>query len=280
MRYRIRETDLENEFCGAVVIARDEEDVLEECLESLRLQTIRTFLVVVDDGSKDKTGEIASKYADVVVGLPSHEDNWTGRPELARVFNSGFKVLRKEKVNAILISGADAVYPPDYLKEIVKRMVSQNIVLASGVAEGEESSSTFPRGCGRVINAEWFKEISFEYPERSGFEGYPMYKALSQGHMVAIYPDLKFKLSRGTRLSGRKLYSWGKGMKALNYWWLYAVGRAFMMGLKQPVGGYNLLKGYFTSVTQYEDLGDFVPFYQKKTIMKRIINMLISKKRI
>ena len=72
MRYRIRETDLENGVCGAVVIARDEEDVLEGSLESLRLQTTRTFLMVVDDGSKDKTGEIASKYADVIVGLPNH----------------------------------------------------------------------------------------------------------------------------------------------------------------------------------------------------------------
>ncbi len=267
---------MENGLCGAVVVSRDEEDVLEECLESLRLQTIRTFLVVVDDGSKDKTGKIASKYADVVVGLPSHEENWAGRPELARVFNSGFKVLRKEKVNSILISGADARYPPDYIEEIIKRMDSQNVVLASGVAEGEESSSAFPRGCGRVIDAEWFKEVSFEYPERNGFEGYPLYKALSQGYKVAVFPDLKFKLSRGTRLSGMKLYSWGKGMKALNYWWLYAVGRALMMGLKQPVGGYYLLKGYFTSVTQYEDLRDFVPHYQKRTIIKRIMNILIG----
>jgi len=268
---------LENGLCGTVVVAREEEGVLEDCLKSLRLQTIRTFLVVVDDGSKDRTGEIAAKYADMVVGLASHEDNWTGRPELARVFNSGFKVLRKEKVKAILISGADARYPPDYLEEIIKRMNSQNVVLASGVAEGEESNSAFPRGCGRVIDAEWFKEISFEYPERNGFEGYPLYKALSQGNNVAVFPDLKFRLSRGTRLSGRKLYSWGKGMKALNYWWLYAVGRAFIMGVKQPVGGYNLLKGYFTNVTQYEDLRDFVPHYQKKTIMKRILNILTGK---
>ena len=133
----------ENRLFCYVDVGHDEEDVLEKCLESLRLQTIRPLLVVVDDGSKDKTFEIASKYADVVVGLPNHEDNWTGKPKLARVFNSGLKILLKEKVNAILISGADAIYPPDYLEEIIQRMVSQDIVLASGVAEGEESSSTF-----------------------------------------------------------------------------------------------------------------------------------------
>ena len=61
--------------CGVVVNARDEEEVIGKCLESLRGQTAKLFLVVVDDGSVDRTGKIASRFADVVVNLPRHEES-------------------------------------------------------------------------------------------------------------------------------------------------------------------------------------------------------------
>ena len=45
---------------------------LKEALKASDYRRLEHFLVVVDDGIKDKTGEIASKYADVIVGLPNH----------------------------------------------------------------------------------------------------------------------------------------------------------------------------------------------------------------
>ena len=261
--------------CGVVVGARDEEDVVGDCLRSLRGQTVELFLVVVNDGSVDGTGEVASGYADVVVDLPRHEESWAGRPELARVFNAGFDVLKEENVAYVLISGADAVYPSCYVEEVVNRLEKSGVVLASGVAEGEVSRSLSPRGCGRVIDAEWFRGVGFRYPENYGFEVYLVYKALSQGKKVAVFPDLKFKLSRGTRLSRRKLYLWGKGMKALNYWWLYAFGRAVLASFRHPMNGFVLLKGYLSKVSQrYDDIKDFVLKFQKKMFMKRIKEIL------
>jgi len=63
------------------VVARDEGKIIGRCLESLLGQTVRLFLVVVNDGSLDDTCEVASKYADVVVDLPRHEGelDWTAR---------------------------------------------------------------------------------------------------------------------------------------------------------------------------------------------------------
>ena len=71
--------------CDAVVRATDEENVIERCFESLRGQKVMLFLVMANDGSVDRTGEIALSYADVVFDLDRHEENWTGKPELARV---------------------------------------------------------------------------------------------------------------------------------------------------------------------------------------------------
>jgi glycosyltransferase involved in cell wall biosynthesis len=260
--------------CGAVVVARDEGRIIRMCLESLKRQTVDLFLVVVDDGSLDDTGDVSSKYADVVVNLRRHEGNWTGMPELAGVFNAGFNVLKERSLEFVLISGADGIYPSGYVVDIVSRMEKEDIVLCSGVPKGERSFSLTPRGCGRVVNAEWFRSVGFKYPLNYAFEGYLVYKALSQGRKIAVFPDLMFNLSRGTRRSKRKMYLWGKGMRALNYWWLYAFGRALMVGVKSPRNGFALMRGYLSGVSeQYEDVKDFVPSYQRRMFVRRIMEV-------
>ena len=260
--------------CGVVVKVRDEQDVIEESLLSLLNQTWRPFIVVVNDGSVDKTGEIASKYADVVVNLPRHEESWVGRPELARVVNVGLDVLKKEKLDFVMFSDGEALYPLNYIEKITKKMKKENVTLASGVAEGEVSRSFSPRGCGRVIDAEWFRNIGFKYPENYAFEAYLVYKALSQGKKVAVFPDLKFRLGRKTRLFPKKAYLWGKGMKALNYNFFYALGRAFLFSLKSPRNGLALLRGYLSDVEKYKDVENFVPAFQRKEFWRRIKEVL------
>ena len=261
--------------CGVVVIARDEEQVIGKCLESLRNQTIEMLLVVVNDGGTDRTGEIASKYADSVVNLLRHMESWSGRPELARVFNAGFKVLKGKDLDYVLISGADCIFPSKYLEEIINRMKKENFVVASGVAKGELSHSLSPRGSGRVLNAKWFRSVGFMYPENFGFEVYLVYKALSQGRQISVFSDLTFNTSRGTQLSKRKMYFWGKGMKALSYWWPYAIGRAALIGIKHPSNGLAMLKGYLSNVpNRYEDIEKFVMSFQKKMVIGRLLEVL------
>jgi glycosyltransferase involved in cell wall biosynthesis len=261
-------------ICGVVVLARDEEKVIGKCLESLRNQKIQLYIVVVNDGSIDRTREIALKFADVVVDLPRHEDSWVGRPELARVFNSGFEILRDKKCDYVLISGADATYSANYVDEIIKMMKTDNVTLASGIALGESVTDLSPRGCGRIIEDGWFRRVGYKYPENYGFEAYIIFKALSEGDEVKVYRNIYFELSRKTQFSNKKMISWGKGMKALNYWWFYALGRAILIGIRHPLGGYNLLKGYFSDVPLYEDIKKFVPRMNKKIITRRIKDVL------
>ena len=50
---------------AAVILTKDEEPRIEECLRHIRPYV--DYILVVDGGSKDKTAEIAEKYADKVV---------------------------------------------------------------------------------------------------------------------------------------------------------------------------------------------------------------------
>lgn len=54
------------------MIVKNEEDVLERCLESVR-ETVEE-IIIVDTGSTDKTEEIARKYTDHVYHFPWNED--------------------------------------------------------------------------------------------------------------------------------------------------------------------------------------------------------------
>ena len=263
---------------GSVVTARNEEKVIGRCLASLKGQSAKTFLVVVNDGSLDETRAAASKFADLIVDLPAHTQNLGGTPELAQVFNAGFDVLKREGVDYVLVSGADAIYPTNYVEEIVRRMQKEKLVLSSGIAEGESSRSLSPRGSGRLLESKWFMNIGFRYPLNYGFEVYPVYKALSEGREVAVFVDVKFKLLRRTRLSRRRLQLWGKGMNALNYWFLYAVGRSAVVGVRNPLNGFSLLVGYLSHVPQqYDDIKHFVPRFQKRIFIKRLREVLTGK---
>ena len=70
-----------------IVPARNEEDCLAACLESLVSQSEEVFelgrdweLVVVDDHSTDQTAEIARSFTGVtVVGADKLESGWTGK---------------------------------------------------------------------------------------------------------------------------------------------------------------------------------------------------------
>lgn len=262
-------------LCGVVVIAWNEEKAIARCLGSLRNQTVPIFMVVVNDGSTDRTAEVASSFADVVVNLPHHEESWTGRPELARVFNAGFGVLQEAETEYVMISGADDVYPPDYVDNVMTRMMTKHIVLASGVARGEASRSLSPRGGGRLLDADWFRSVGFRYPENYGFEVYLIYKALSEGKDVAVFPDLEFGISRKTHISKRKSFLWGCGMKALNYWWPYAIGRSILTGIKHPANGLAMLKGYLSGPQlRYDDIKEFVHEFQKRMLRRRLLEIL------
>ena len=99
-----------------IVPARNEEASLGACLQSLTAQTGVAFeIIVVDDGSTDRTREIAQSFAGVRVILPASPPqdcagkSWTGKNN---ALVAGAKAARAPW---LLFTDADTVHLPGSL---------------------------------------------------------------------------------------------------------------------------------------------------------------------
>lgn len=257
---------------GVVIPARNEEVFLGKTLEHLLNQTLKPDkIVVVDDGSTDKTVEIAQRYKVFVIQLPNRGYK-AGRPELAEVINEGFKTLSEAaQFDYVMVLGADHPLPPTYLEKMVARMEKdRNLVMASARILGEPSFAEIPNPSGRIYRFKFLREIGF-FPVNYGWEDYPVYKALMMRYNVKFFDDIVTSQQRSLRVSGKKMYFWGKAMNALGYDPLYALGRCARWFLKSPKGAINMFGGYISSdVQKYSDVSDFLGKWQRRIIWKRI----------
>jgi len=117
----------ETPFVSIIVPARNEEDVITACLESLvRQQEIAHEVILVDDGSTDKTVELARNVEGVhVITARPLLEGWTGKN------NACFSGVLWAKGNWLLFTDADTVHQPhsfytalDEAKEHLAALVS------------------------------------------------------------------------------------------------------------------------------------------------------------
>ena len=100
-----------------IIPARNEEDCIAACLQSLVAQSEDVFelgrdweLIVVDDNSTDRTAEIARSFAGVkVLKAEEPEKSWTGKA------NAIWTASRKARGRWLLFTDADTVHQPGYL---------------------------------------------------------------------------------------------------------------------------------------------------------------------
>jgi glycosyltransferase involved in cell wall biosynthesis len=256
---------------AVVIPARNEEEYIEKTLSALKQQTVLpNQIIVVDDGSTDRTGRIASDYTDVVIKLPDREYGIAGKPELAKVVNEGLRRVEKD-VDYVSICGADHVLPKDYFRAIISRMkANPKIVVASGRIRGEPYSEFAPRGSGRVVDANFWREVSnLQYPVEWGWEAWLCFKAVQLGYEVRCFRDVVTEIQRPTRLGKAGL--WGKVMYALGYDWKYALGRCVLTFFQSPKAGLNMFSGWLLHKdVERLDIADWVNQMQKNLFWKRV----------
>jgi hypothetical protein len=119
-----------------VVPARNEEDCLGRCLESLvNQQGIGFEIIVVDDGSTDRTREIAASFAGVrVLRAPEPAPGVSGKSNALIVGSSG------ATAKWLLFTDADTVHYPGSLAAAVQEAESARVDLLSYSPEQETIS--------------------------------------------------------------------------------------------------------------------------------------------
>lgn len=269
-----------NQRVAVVIPARNEENFIGKTLNALFNQhSLPNRVIVVNDGSTDRTAEVASIAGAEVVDMPDRGYNVHGMPVLARVINQGLARLEEYDFGSpsdyVLILGADHILPPHYITAVLDAMTeNKRLVLCSGIIEGERS--IVPRGSGRVVRADFWKSIGFRYPENYGFETYLVLKAQQQGNEVKVLKNLTTTTLRKTGKNYKKsvYISYGKSLKALGYSKLYSAARIGLISLKNPKGGFYMLRGYFSKDVQTYDpeLRSFLSSIQHQRIKRYVTN--------
>ena len=116
-----------------IVPARNEEDCLGACLESLVSQSDKVFelgrdweLIVVDDHSTDRTAEIARGFAGVtVLEAGKLEPGWTGKT------NAVWTAARRARGRWLLFTDADTLHEPGNLHRAMHEAVKHKVGMLS-----------------------------------------------------------------------------------------------------------------------------------------------------
>lgn len=116
-----------------IVPARNEEDCLGACLESLVVQSDEGWklgrdweLLVVDDGSTDRTRETAQSFAGVSVMSPAAlPKGWTGKA------NAAWAAAKKAQGDWLLFTDADTVHEQGDLRHALHEAEKHNVAMLS-----------------------------------------------------------------------------------------------------------------------------------------------------
>ena len=197
---------------SVMVPARNEVECLGECLQSLVEQEGVGFeVVVVDDGSTDRTREIAESFAGVLVVdaglLPA---GWSGKN------NALTAGVRQAKGEWLLFTDADTVHRPGSLAGALAEARAQGAALLSYSPE-QEVHGFWERAVMPVVFAELagkYRPVEVSDPRSAVAAANGQYLLVSReayeavGGHAAIAGDLleDVALARAVKRSGRKIF--------------------------------------------------------------------------
>lgn len=273
-----------------IITCRNSEDKIKDAIISLKKQTIQPeYVIVVDDGSKDKTPEI----------LKDLQKEWNKlyiitNPDLGynigRIVSNWNKAIRfvndlnLKKTDYHMISTDDTVYEDRYVEKIIKHMQhSKNLAIVSGIPD--DNTYVTPRGAGRLITNSFFYKCGGLYPEKMGYESAILHMATQHEYTYEILNEARFEHTRelGTN---HHFYEYGASMRTLGYNPVFVVGRFciyFITG--KPIGRmgavymlYHYLKfkpkkeGYDSMYDK--KFRDFVRSTQKDRIIRKLTKII------
>ena len=261
----------------AFTCVRNEEKNITTVIDHLQKQTLPIKkIVVVNDGSEDKTSEIARKLGLQVIDLPNEHKDKRASPELSKLRNAGLAEIDRE-YDYVLPFGGDHVFPPDYVEKITKEMDSNpKLGVCSGIIKGQGEKRKDLPGSGIIIRFLILKEMNLKFPLKYGSESYLLFKSNQLGYENKIL-NVESKLLRQTRSTYTKnqYLGYGKAAKALGYTRLFFFGKLIIQCRKSIKGAYYQLCGYLDSNVELHEneIREIVRQKQNRRIKQIIKNL-------
>lgn len=162
-------------FYSIIVPIYNKEKTLEQCIQSVLSQTCNDWeLLLIDDGSKDKSLTVANNYASSAIQVLHHENHGVSYTR-----NRGIKEAKGEY---LIFLDADDYYEPSFLEHIqVGIQNNQANIYLCGITKvhiaGNKEVLRFP--IQGLYTSEKVKEQFFTIESRTGLFGYVANKIIS-----------------------------------------------------------------------------------------------------
>jgi glycosyltransferase involved in cell wall biosynthesis len=247
--------------------SRNEEKFIQKTLDSMVAQTLLPVRwVIVDDGSTDRTGQLADDYAKrypwiEVVHRPQHMDrSFAGK---VHAFNAGFERVQSLEFEVVGNLDSDLSFDPDYLKFLMQKFAENPKLGVAGTPfiengydsarDSFEGQNHVAGGC-QLFRRKCWEEIGGYVPNRAGgIDWIAVTTARMKGWTTQSFLEKRFNHYRSLGTAERgvlaALFSYGEKDYYLGNSPIWEIFRIVYRMLKQPLlfGGLAVGAGYFSA---------------------------------
>ena len=191
--------------------ARDEEEYLQKTILAVANQTVKPMQwIIVDDGSSDRTGEIADHFARVYPWIiVKHRSNRGHREAGGGVISSfydGYALIQSTAWEFLVKLDADLSFPPDYFERCFAEFAKDRALgiggggiyhEVDGRVELEETPQFHVRGATKIYRRECWDELG-GLLRAPGWDTIDELKANMLGWTTRSFPDLRVSHHRFT----------------------------------------------------------------------------------
>ncbi len=242
--------------------AHNEERFIPKTLESMAAQTLLPERwIIVNDGSTDKTGDIAADYAQrfpwiqVVHRSPRLDRHFGAK---VHAFNAGLERVGSTDFDVIGNLDADISFDPDYLEFLMKKFATDHTLGVAGTPflengydsarDSFEGEKHVPGGC-QLFRRRCFQDVGGYVPNPAGgIDWIAVTTARMKGWKTQSFPEKRFHhyraLGTAEKSSMAASFSYGEKDYFLGGSPVWEVFRVIYRMRKQPVDGLGLLSGY------------------------------------
>lgn len=256
-----------------VSAVKDEERYIESTLISVTQQSMKPSLwIIVDDGSRDKTHEIVSRYTKSydwikLIKIEKHNEREPGGGVI-RAFNVGYNTIKNMDFDLIVKLDCDLKFGTHYFENIINEFTkAPKLGIASGVYREYDKNKwnviRMPEyhaaGASKVIRKECFQEIGGFIPLR-GWDTIDEIRAQMKEWKTGHFTNIEFYhlknegsgigLLKTNAMQGEIYYMTGGNPL---FFILKAVHRLFFVKPFLLAGAFQI-KGYLNGVMKQEKI--------------------------